>query len=163
MIFAPAVAAYMYLKDGRLRRVRFLDVFQKQLDDPVIKGMLLYIDEKKKWYSEKFENTEEEVKMDRMLSLFEYICYLIKRGTIGEEDIRFFNYRVRGILRNRQFQNYFYNLYHRSKNRKRPFPYKYLLRYDKKVFHYIPPYFYNPTSWADERLGEDAYKKYLNW
>ena len=87
----------------------------------------------KKWYSRQFhESGELELKVDKTLSYFSYICYLKRQKIISNKEFDFFKYEIERILMNQQVQDYFYNLYHFSNELGTPFTFKYLFEYGKK-------------------------------
>ena len=52
--------------------------------------------------------------IDETLSIFSYICYLKKVGSLKKEDMRLFNYEIRRLFDNEHICNYLYSLYHWS-------------------------------------------------
>ena len=73
-----------------------------------------------------------ELKVDKTLSYFSYICYLKRQKIISNKEFDFFKYEVERILMNQQVQDYFYNLFHFSNKFGTPFTFKYLFEYGKK-------------------------------
>lgn len=85
------------------------------------------------WYSMQFHGSGElELKVDKTLSYFSYICYLKRQKIISNKEFDFFKYEVERILMNQQVQDYFYNLFHFSNKFGTPFTFKYLFEYGKK-------------------------------
>lgn len=118
-----------------LKRAGYInDLTEKIRTDKDIKDIIYFFDYDKKWYSQQFHGSGElELKVDKTLSYFSYICYLKRQKIISNREFDFFKYEVERILMNQQVQDYFYNLYHFSNKFNIPFTFKYLFEYGKKV------------------------------
>ena len=113
----------------------------------------------KKWYYESFHQSGElELKVDKTLSYFSYICYLKRQKIITDKEFDFFKYEVERILMNQQVQDYFYNLYHFSKKFKTPFTFKYLFEYGEKGKMFDDD-FYDKSAYEKSK----KYHRYLNF
>lgn len=99
-----------------------------------------------------------ELKMDKTLSYFSYICYLRKQKIISNKEYKFFKYEIERILLNSDIQDYFYNLYHFSKKFKVPFTFQFLFEYGK-THKFFDKEFFNPTAYKTSL----KYHKYLNF
>lgn len=104
------------------------------------------------WYSAQFHGSGElELKVDKTLSYFSYICYLKKRRIISNKEFDFFKYEIERILMNKQVQDYFYNLYHFSNKFGTSFTFKYLFEYGKKKKVFDAKFYDNKAHEKDER------------
>lgn len=114
-----------------LKRAGYInDLTEKIRTDKDIKDIIYFFDYDKKWYSQQFHGSGElELKVDKTLSYFSYICYLKRQKIISNREFDFFKYEVERILMNQQVQDYFYNLYHFSNKFNIPFTFKYLFEY----------------------------------
>lgn len=125
---------FQWRKNVRLKRAGYInELIEKIRTDNYIKDVIYMFDYNKEWYSEQFHGSGElELKVDKTLSYFSYICYLKKQRIISDVEFDFFKYEVERILMNQQVQDYFYNLHHFSKRFDTPFTFKYLFEYGKK-------------------------------
>lgn len=87
------------------------------------------------WYNKDFHKKETEKTMDEFLCHYEYVLLLRKRCLLRKGEFQFFEYFILRIIRNRGMQDYFYNLYHFTKQAGIKFPYPKLLSYMKNDKH----------------------------
>lgn len=134
VIFGGVFGYYQWRKNVLLKRAGYInDLTEKIRTDNYIKDVIYMFDYDDKWYSMQFHGSGElELKVDKTLSYFSYICYLKRQKIISNKEFDFFKYEVERILRNQQVQDYFYNLYHFSNKFGTPFTFKYLFEYGKK-------------------------------
>ena len=141
---------YQWRKNVLLKRAGYInDLTEKIRTDSDIKDVIYMFDYGEEWYSAKFHGSGElELKVDKTLSYFSYICYLKKRKIISDKEFDFFKYEIERILMNQQIQDYFYNLYHFSNKFDIPFTFKYLFEYgkEKKMFDKS---FYNKNAYRE--------------
>ncbi len=125
---------HQWRKNILLKRAGYInDLTEKIRTDNDIKDIIYIFDYDKEWYSLQFHKSGElELKVDKTLSYFSYICYLKRQKIISNKEFDFFKYEVERILINQQVQDYFYNLYHFSYKFNTPFTFKYLFEYGKK-------------------------------
>ena len=143
-----------------LKRAGYInELTEKIRTDPFISDAVYLLDYGQSWYSNEFHSSGKmELKIDKTLSYFSYICYLRKQRIISNKEYKFFKYEIERILLNPDIQDYFYNLYHFSKKFKVPFTFHYLFEYGKK-HNLFDKEFFNPTVYKNT----SKYHKYLNF
>lgn len=158
VIIGGVFGYYQWLKNMKLRRAGYInELTEKIRTDEMIRDVVYLFDYVKEWYSGEFHDSgEQELKVDKTLSYFSYICYLKRQKIITDVEFDFFRYEVERILTNKQVQDYFYNLYHFSDRFNTPFTFKYLFEYgnDRKLFDED---FFDKESYKTN----DKYHKYL--
>lgn len=151
---------YQWKRNVLLKRAGYInELTEKIRTDNFIKDVIYMLDYGKKWYSIDFHGSGElEVKVDKTLSYFSYICYLKKQKIISKKEFTFFKYEVERILLNEQVQDYFYNLYHFSDKFNTPFTFKFLFKYGekRKIFD---ENFYDKKAYEKDK----KYHHYLNF
>ena len=66
------------------------DLIEKIRTDEYIKDVVYMFDYNKKWYSESFQQSGElELKVDKTLSYFSYICNLKRQKIITDKEFDF--------------------------------------------------------------------------
>lgn len=151
---------YQWRKTVLIKRASYInELTEKIRSDSDIKDVVYLFDYDQNWYSAQFHgNNALELKIDKTLSYFSYICYLKKQRIISKKEFKFFQYEVERILMNPDTQDYFFNLYHFAAKFKISFTFVYLLDYGKE---------HNLLS--DDFFDNKAYKKnhlfhhYLNF
>ena len=140
----------------KIKKAEYInELTQKIRTDTDIKDIIYLFDYGIDWYNRNFHGDSElELKVDRTLSYFSYICYLRKRHLIARNEFMFFKYEIERILANKNVQEYFYNLYHFSKKFRIPFTFYYLFEYGRK-HNFFNSEFYNNRS--------EYYPHYLNF
>ena len=79
-------------------------------------------------YTPAFHGDRElEQKIDELLSILNYTCYLLKSKSICKRDFSIFRYRVVWILKSQDIQAYLWNLYHWCKFNQTPCSFQYLI------------------------------------
>lgn len=134
VIIGGAFAYYQWRRSVSLKRASYInDLTETIRSDSDIKDCFYLFDYNADWYSAQFHgNSTLELKIDKTLSYFSYICYLKKQSIISKKEFKFFQYEVERILMNHGVQDYFYNLYHFAAKFNIPFTFVYLLDYGKK-------------------------------
>lgn len=82
---------YQWQKNILLKRVGYInDLTEKIRTDNYIRDVIYMFDYGKQWYSKQFhESGELELKVDKTLSYFSYICYLRKQNIISNKEFDF--------------------------------------------------------------------------
>jgi hypothetical protein len=57
-------------------------------------------------------------RIDELLSIFSYVCYLKKTRALTKNDMLIFNYQITRVLQNQKIMNYLYSFHHWSKSLK---------------------------------------------
>ena len=99
---------YQWRKSVLLKRAGYInDLIEKIRTDEYIKDVVYMFDYNKKWYYESFHQSGElELKVDKTLSYFSYICYLKRQKIITDKEFDFFKYEVERILMNQQLKRH---------------------------------------------------------
>ena len=149
LVIVGGFFAYLrWKKNTLLKRAEYInELTEKIRTDDFIKDTIYDIEYDKPWYSQNFHGSgNSELRVDKTLSYFSYICYLKKQRIITNREFDFFKYEIKRILDNLQVQDYFYNLYHFSNKFDVPFTFKYLFEYGKKAKIFDKD-FYDKTSY----------------
>ena len=109
------------------------------------------------WYNGSFHKSEDERRMDALLSQLDYLCYARKKGLIGKAVFDYFKYTLQRVVNNSQVRNYFWNLHHFAEKLKQKCPFVHLINYMKKWVSQEEMRIFNNTK------EESLYKKYLNF
>lgn len=151
---------YQWRKSILLGRAEYInELTEKIRTDKYIKDVIYMFDYNYKWYTEQFhESGKLELKVDKTLSYFSYICYLREQKIISDKEFNFFKYEINRILRNSQVQDYFYNLYHFSNKNNTPITFLYLFKYGEKI-KIFDEIFYDKNSY----LYLSQYHRYINF
>lgn len=151
---------YQWRKNILLRRAGYInELTEKIRTDKNIKDVIYMFDYDYKWYSEQFHGSGKlELKVDKTLSYFSYICYLKNQKIITEKEFNFFKYEIERILMNSQVKDYFYNLYHFSNKNHAPITFLYLFNYGEKTGKFDEK-FYDKNSYLDSSI----YHRYINF
>ena len=98
---------YQWRKNVLLKRAGYInDLTEKIRTDSDINDVIYMFDYGEEWYSAKFHGSGElELKVDKTLSYFSYICYLKKQKIISDKEFDFFKYEIERILMNQQIQD----------------------------------------------------------
>lgn len=151
---------YQWRNSMKLKRSEYINQLNEKMSlDEDMQEVVYLLDYSDKWYDQKFHGGGNlELKIDKTLSYFSYICYLRKEKLISNKEFGFFEYRITRILLNSQIQDYFYNLYHFSNKFNVPFTFMALFEYgrSKKLFD---KEFYDPNS----HLTKFKYHHYINF
>jgi hypothetical protein len=101
----------------KVKRAEFLEkiISKLRFDEEIIETMYM-IDYNYAWYNENFHNNKmgPEKSIDKLLSYFDYICYLEKIKNITQKEFVIIKYEVNRILNSPCVENYLWNLYHFS-------------------------------------------------
>jgi hypothetical protein len=89
-------AFFQWRKNISLRRADYINVLiEKIRTDDIIKEIFYMIEySQQHWYNEKFHQSTLEVKVDKCLSYFSYICYLKAMCLITKREYKFFEYEI---------------------------------------------------------------------
>ena len=161
LVIGGGIFAYFrWRKDIALKRASYInELTEKIRTDPLIRDTLYLLDYGCPWYSSDFHNSgSPELKMDKTLSYFSYICYLIDQDIISDKEFKFFKYEIESILDNHELQDYLYNLYHFSNSINVPITFHYLFEYGKK-HNFFDADFFNPNA----HRTNPKYHHYLNF
>lgn len=151
---------YQWRRNVSLRRANYInELTEKIRADDSIRYVVYLLDYGTSWYSEQFHGSGGlELKVDKTLTYFSYICYLKKQRIITDKEFSFFKYETERILMNQQVQDYLYNLYHFSQKFKMPFTFHHLFIYGKENNHFDKAFF-DVTAYKTN----EKYHQYLNF
>lgn len=81
-------------------------------------------------YDDSFHNSDDESRVDAVLTTLSYICYLnLKTKALRKADLKCFEYYLTRTLTNRNIQAYLFNLYHFTRKCQATCSYQYLIEY----------------------------------
>ena len=160
VVIGGLFACYKWRRDVALKKASYInELTDKIRTDPLIVDTLYLLDYGHPWYSRDFHSgCPMEVKMDKTLSYFSYICYLRDRHIISNKEFKFLKYKIERILVNPEVQDYLYNLYHFSKKFNLPLSFHYLFEYGKK-HNFFDADFFDSTA----HRTNPKYHNYLNF
>lgn len=117
------------LKKNKLNRAQFIHaLLEKFLNDVTIQNFVHRIEQNEEWYTKEFnQNDSLKKEVYHALFYFNYICYLEESGTLPRKEYAIFEYNILKLATNRSFQNYMFNLYHKTEENQTVFPFYYLL------------------------------------
>jgi len=142
----------------KTKRAKFMEkIYLRSRIDKEMAETMYKIDYDYTWYDESFHGnrTGLEYSVDKLLSFFDYICYLKKIRTITKNEFVVIQYRIIRIFNSPCVQSYLWNLYHFSKKNKADCSFKHLIDYGLIKGSIDKTEFNNPES--------KKYKKRLNF
>ncbi len=96
---------------GIRKRAEFIvSVFNQYVTDPLASDIFYEIEYGRFQYNEDFHRSENERKLDRLLSYFEKIAALYEIGTITLHDLELVRYDFLRVYQDASVQNYFQTL-----------------------------------------------------
>ena len=160
VIIGGLFAYHKWRRDIALKKADYInELTDKSRTDPIIRDTLYILDYGKPWYSIEFHfGSPMEVKVDKTLSYFSYICYLRNQRIISDTEFKFFKYKLVKILVNRDVQDYLYNLYHYTKKLNLPLSFQCLVEYGEE-HNLFDPDFFDSTA----HRTNPNYHRYLNF
>lgn len=92
---------------AKTQRAVFLkDLYWRMRSDPDVQAAYYMIEYDQFRYDDKFHGSEDEPKVDRLLTLFDLVCELYWQGALTRRDMMFFTYQLRRVYNNSGVQNY---------------------------------------------------------
>lgn len=87
---------YQWRKSILLGRAEYInELTEKIRTDKYIKDVIYMFDYNYKWYTEQFHGSGKlELKVDKTLSYFSYICYLREQKIISDKEFNFLNMKL---------------------------------------------------------------------
>lgn len=116
-IFGVLFSFIQWHKSVVIKRAEFLESVTDRLRyNKEILRTIYSIDYGEFKYDSKFHdpNNEEQCRIDMLLSVLDYICYLLERRTITKKELSSTVYILNRVCRNPEIQCYLWNLYHFS-------------------------------------------------
>ena len=156
-IAGASFAFYKWHVSQRQKEVEFLHSMIKVIRNDEMYEFIRKLDYNVPWYDEHFHNGSIELKVDKMLMEFSYLCHLRKTRMISSKTFDFFQYDIDAILSNTQMVDYFYNLYQYTHTVKLTFPFIHLLNYAFEKKYMNKQIFNNPEAWRSEDSGLHNY------
>ena len=113
VIIGGIFAYYQWRRNVSLKRASYInELTEKIRTDPLISGIIYWLDYGQSWYSNEFHSSGEmELKMDKTLSYFSYICYLRKQKIISNKEYKFFKYEIERIFPKNSKSHLHFNIY----------------------------------------------------
>lgn len=158
-IIAASSAIFTLCKWNRSRRIKQADYIKSLIEfknNEIILEVFNLFDYNKEWYNVKFHRSDLENKIDYTLTYFDFICYLNDRRIFDKYTFILFKYQVDCIVKNRQVQDYLFNLFHYAKNNGLATSYYYILKYAEQQ-KIIDSDFYKMTA----SINRERYHRYI--
>lgn len=158
IIIGGAFAFYQWGRNTTYKRAEYInELTEKIRTDESIKYTVYLIDYGNVWYDERFHGSNDiELKVDKTLSYFSYICYLYSRRIINKKEFAFFEYEITRIITNNNVRFYFFNLYHFAEKNRSKMTFQYLFKYAEKKKVFVDEFY-------DKDNEEYCKRKYLNF
>jgi hypothetical protein len=133
IIIGGIFALIQWNSQNKIKRGEFLNqiISKIRFDKKMAKTRYL-IDYNYSWYNENFHNNNSsdiEFSVDKLLSYFDYICYLKKIKQITEKEFLIIQYDIIRIFNSPCVQRYLWNLYHFSEKNNSYCSFKHLIDY----------------------------------
>lgn len=137
LIFGAIGGCFAYLKWRKQTRVRYSefvrDLIKSMRSDLENRETFYLIEYGNFKYSKAFHESEDEKKIDKLLTDYNYFCYLYMKSVIKKDEFGYVKYQIYRTLSNKHIQNYLFNIFHFSyltqKEKDDTFSFTYLLRY----------------------------------
>ncbi len=159
-VFGSIGAIYQWNKGNKMKRAdivhRLIEIIRDNEEIATIMDIIDWNDAF--WYDGKFhlkENDRSQLKdisennffhkIDKTLSHFSYICYLLDQRVIKEKDMRCFKYNLTRLFQNKHIRNYLFSLYHWSEEIGTTMSFIYLVEYGLNN-GFLPGTFLNPYA-----------------
>ena len=123
--------------DHIIQRIRFDDAFAKTT---------YVIEYNHDWYSDTFHGSTFEPQIDKVLSYYSYICYLLEIKAIREKEFSVLRYDINRCCVSPSVQDYLWNLYHFSQANDAKCSFQYLIDYGIHNRLIDEDSFYDPNS-----------------
>lgn len=159
-IIGFALTIYQIRLSNKVRSAEFFNkIIEKLRFNERSISIMYLIEYNSLWYNASFHGSGElEKSVDAFLSQIDYICYLLFRELISDDEFQIFKYEVARVCNNKQCQAYLWNLYHWSKRNGLKCSFDNLIKYLK-------------TQLTDEELNKfesnqpqiSGYNRYLNF
>lgn len=141
-VVASVFALLEFRRTNRLKAASHLkEVIVRLRSDREASRFIQAVDYGEFKYDRSFANSELERQVDSTLESLSYLCYLRKKGIIGEDEFGFAEYEITRLLMDKEVQKYLFNFYHfsnkalakkESAEESVSGPFQYLLAYAKE-------------------------------
>lgn len=148
-------AFFQWNRTNNINKATYInELTDKIRSDDDIRDTLYKLEYGENWYTDNFHGSgEPELKIDKTLSYFSYICYLMHVKVIRDKEFAFFNYEIMMILNNEDIKGYLFNLYHFSRSIGTPMTFYYLFEYGKKHEMFPLPFFDKDSNEYEKKLN----------
>jgi len=116
----------------KIRRTEFLDdIINKLWFDPNTAKTMNTIDSNPNWYTEDFHKSYTDLvyQIDKLLSYFDFICYLYDIKNIKFDEFNVIKYEIDRTCASPSVQAYLWNLYHFSNKVEAGCSFMYIINY----------------------------------
>ena len=116
-------------KKTKFRRAEFTaKLLEKMHADPEIQSFIQKIESGEEWYQDEFlQDKKSQSEVFHVLSFFNYICYLEENHVISMDEYMLFEFSIQSLAMNSSFRNYMFELFHKTEEENKMFPFYYLL------------------------------------
>jgi len=154
-IIGGGFALYQWRDSIRVKRADLINQMNDRIRfDKDFATTLYSIEYGDSWYDAEFHSDrDQEFTFDRVISYFDFICYLKTNKNISAKEFRIFQYRINRVCISHSTKRYLWNLYHFSQKNQADCSFQYLIEYaiKNKLF---PKEFKEDTT---------LYDKTINW
>lgn len=159
-IIGFALTIYQIRLSNKVRNAEFFnEIIEKLRFNERSLSIMYLIEYDEFWYDASFHGSGElEKSVDAFLSQIDYICYLLFRNLLSEEDFQIFEYEVGRVCSNEQCQEYLWNLYHWAKCNKTKCSFDNLIKYLKTQFNDN-----ELNKFESNQPQKSGYNRYLNF
>ena len=133
-----AIASFIFgifqyrMRKKEKRREALANLMNDFRNDTDMQSFFQMIDYGEPWYGPQFHNRPIETIADNTFRFFDNVLLNKENGSLLDNDFTSFKYYIDRIVKNKETQTYFYNLYHFTQRANQDFPYQRLVNYAKK-------------------------------
>lgn len=116
-------------KQSKFQRAEFAaKLLEKMRTDSEIQSFIKKIEAEEEWYNDTFsQDMELQREVFHVLSFYNYICYLEENHVISTDEFMLFEFSIQRLAVNDSFQNYMFQLFHKTEEEHQMFPFYFLL------------------------------------
>lgn len=116
-------------KQSKFRQAEFIaGLLDKMRTDSEIQSFIRKIEDGEEWYNDEFfHNMDLQREVFHVLSFYNFICYLEEKHVISTDEYMLFEFSIQSLAMNVSFQNYMFQLFHKTEEEDQMFPFYYLL------------------------------------
>lgn len=128
-VFMTVVFMMKWRKQNKFQRAEITaKLLEKLQADLEIQSFMQKIESGEEWYNENFfSNQQLQKETFDVLSFYNYICYLLENHVISTDEYMIFEFSIQSLAVNASFQNYMFQLFHKTEKKNQLFPFYYLL------------------------------------
>lgn len=132
VVLGGCFALFQWNNSEKVRKAALMkELLQKVREDPDFCEVLYMIDYwEKEWYPDEFKKDHElEEKVDKVFTLFDYICFLKNNRILSKSEFLIFKYEILRLSSDKSSVRYLYNIYHFSRTNGQKCSFHNLIKY----------------------------------